>query len=41
VQLGGRALWTVPLSFVMAIAAGGVFALLGYSLPQLEPMIAV
>jgi urease accessory protein len=39
VQLGGRALWMLPLSFVGAMALGGAFGMGGLVLPQVEPMI--
>lgn len=39
-QLGGRALWAVPLSFVLMMAAGGSLGFLGVSLPLVEPGIA-
>jgi len=38
-QLGGKALWAVPLSFVGAMAAGFMLALAGVSLPFVEPVI--
>jgi urease accessory protein len=40
-QLGGRAIWLVPLSFVLAMAAGGVLAMLGVSVPLVELGIAL
>ena len=39
VQLGGRALWMLPLSFVGAMAAGGALGMSGMVLPQIEPLI--
>jgi urease accessory protein len=39
VQLGGRALWMLPLSFISAMALGGALGVSGLILPQLEPMI--
>jgi urease accessory protein len=39
VQLGGRALWMLPLSFVSAMAMGGALGMDGFVLPQVEPMI--
>ena len=39
VQLGGRALWMLPLGFVSAMAVGGAFGMSGVVLPQVEPMI--
>lgn len=35
-QLGGRALWQVPLSFVAMMAVGGAVALAGLDLPGIE-----
>ena len=40
-QLGGRAVWLVPASFVLAMAAGGVLAMLGVSVPLVELGIAL
>ena len=39
-QLGGRALWRVPLTFVLTMAAGGLFGYLGIPLPMVEMGIA-
>src|SRR5687767_14173528 len=39
VQLGGRAIWMLPLSFVSAMAMGGAFGMGGLVLPQVEPVI--
>ncbi len=39
-QRGGRALWLVPLTFVLTMAAGGVLGFLGLSLPYVELGIA-
>jgi len=39
-QLGGRALWAVPLAFVTAMALGAWLATQGYAPPLVEPMIA-
>jgi urease accessory protein len=39
VQLGGRAIWMLPLSFVSAMAVGGAFGMGGLVLPHMEPMI--
>lgn len=39
VQLGGRALWLLPLSFVSAMTVGGAFGMAGTVLPQIEPLI--
>lgn len=40
-QLGGRALWLVPLSFVTMMAFGGVLGFLGSGLPHVELGIAL
>lgn len=39
-QLGGRARWALPLSFVGVMLAGGLLALAGVALPLVEPGIA-
>jgi urease accessory protein len=39
-QLGGRALWLVPASFVLAMAAGGAAGMAGLSMPFVELGIA-
>jgi urease accessory protein len=39
-QLGGRALWLVPLTFVVTMAVGGALGLLGLQLPMVELGIA-
>lgn len=39
-QLGGRALWLVPLTFVLTMAVGGSLGFLGVPLPQVELGIA-
>lgn len=39
-QLGGRALWLVPLSFVLTMAVGGALGLYGIPLPYVELGIA-
>jgi urease accessory protein len=39
-QLGGRALWAVPLSFVSVMALGGVLGVAGIGLPFVEVGIA-
>ncbi len=38
-QCGGRALWLVPLSFVMAMALGGLAGAMGWAIPLIEPGI--
>lgn len=40
-QLGGRAFWIVPLSFVLLLAVGGGVAIMGILLPQVELVIAL
>jgi urease accessory protein len=40
-QLGGRAIWLVPLAFVGTMAAPGAVAVAGYSVPYVETGIAV
>jgi urease accessory protein len=39
-QLGGRALWLVPLTFVLTMAAGGTLGFMGMPLPHVELGIA-
>lgn len=40
-QVGGRALWLVPLSFVFGMIFGGVFGMAGVSVPLVELGIAL
>lgn len=40
-QLGGRALWAVPLAFVSAMVLGGVLGMAGYALPFTETAIVL
>jgi urease accessory protein len=40
VQLRGKALWALPLSFVSLMVAGGLLSKAGLTLPMVEPMIA-
>lgn len=40
VQQGGRALWAVPMAFVLAMLAGGALAGWGGTLPHIETGIA-
>lgn len=40
-QLGGRALWTVPATFVSVMALGGVLGIAGVPLPFVELGIAL
>ena len=39
-QSGGRALWLVPLTFVLTMAAGGALGFMGIQLPMVESGIA-
>jgi urease accessory protein len=39
VQMGGRALWMLPVSFVGAMGAGAALGMNGAVLPQLEPLV--
>src|SRR5580704_16564550 len=41
VQLGGRALWLVPASFVAVMAAAGVAGMAGIEIPHVEAGIAL
>lgn len=41
VQLGGRAVWTVPAAFVGFLAAGGGLGLAGIGLPEVEGAISL
>ena len=40
-RLGGRALWLVPASFVLAMAAAGLAGMAGMTLPYAEAGIAI
>lgn len=40
-QQGGRAMWAVPASFVVALIIGALFAVAGIRLPHIETMVAV
>jgi urease accessory protein len=40
-RLGGRALWLVPASFVVTMAAAGVAGMAGFALPYVEAGIAL
>src|SRR5215470_3009111 len=40
-QLGGRALWLLPTSFLLAMIVGGALGVAGIHLPLVETMIAV
>ena len=39
-QLGGRALWSVPASFLTMMSLGGLLGISGLHLPAVEPAIA-
>jgi urease accessory protein len=39
-QLGGRALWILPLAFMLSMAGGGLLANAGFQLPLVESGIA-
>jgi urease accessory protein len=41
VQLGGRAIWTVPATFVVFLVVGGALGLLGLPLVEVEGAIAI
>ncbi len=41
VQLGGRAIWSVPAAFVFFLVVGGALGLVGIPLLQVEGMIAL
>lgn len=40
-QMGGKAIWTVPATFVSVMAVGGVLGLLGIPIPFVEFGIAI
>jgi urease accessory protein len=40
-NLGGRALWAVPLTFLAVMAVGGAFGMAGVHVPFVEAMIAL
>jgi urease accessory protein len=39
-QMGGQALWSMPLSFLSAMVGGGVYGMVGLRLPAVEYAIA-
>ncbi len=41
VQLGGRAVWTVPAAFVLFLGLGGALGLAGQPLPEVEGAISL
>ena len=41
VQMGGRAMWRVPLTFVSAMALGGVLGMAGINIPFIEAGIVM
>lgn len=38
-QIGGRAMWALPSTFVLAMLAGGIAGAAGWVFPAVEPMI--
>ena len=40
-QMGGRAIWAVPLTFVSVMALGGVLGMLGVQIPFVETGIVI
>jgi urease accessory protein len=40
-QLGGRAIWTVPLTFVSVMAVGGIIGIFGVTVPIVEYGVAL
>jgi len=40
-QMGGRSVWTLPVTFPLVMAAGGLAAMLGLRLPDIELGIAL
>jgi urease accessory protein len=40
-RIGGRALWVLPLSFVVMMAVGGAFAMAGTGFPMVEILIGL
>jgi urease accessory protein len=40
-QMGGRALWALPVAFLGAMIGGGALGMLGWSLPGVEYAIAL
>lgn len=41
VQIGGRAIWTVPAAFVLFLGIGGAIGLAGQPLPEIEGAISL
>ncbi len=41
VQLGHKHIWSLPAAFVIFLAVGGIFGLVGIGLPQVEGIIAL
>lgn len=41
VQRGGRAVWVLPLTFMLVMAAGGAIGMAGLTLPRVETHIAM
>ena len=40
-QMGGRSLWTLPVTFPLVMAAGGFFGVIGIPFPFVEQLIAI
>ena len=40
-QMGGRAVWTLPVTFPMIMALGGLWGMTGFDLPHVEIGIAI
>ncbi len=40
-QIGGRNVWTLPVTFPLIMAAGGIFGMSGFALPHVELGIAL
>lgn len=41
VRIGGRAIWLIPLTFVLFLIIGGILALLGLTIPLIETGVAL
>jgi urease accessory protein len=40
-QMGGRSIWTVPLTFITVMALGGILGMIGVNLPLVETGIII
>lgn len=40
-QMGGRSLWTLPVTFPLVMAVGGLFGVIGIPFPFVEQLIAL